>query len=198
MEIDMKFRSFINEKNEEIKKDKFTEFYEKIVNKLEKSGWEQIRGDNDPYSSISKKFTRKGLSLIPDVIELDQYNAILNARISGKILKNIELEDLTQLENIIDSRGGFIKKETFTTLQEIFKEFGKVKFKENNTFILSINDDMFNEPGLKKINDKVLVDSPKIGGITWDDAPAWNPEILDGKFIDEILNSGDKELYFSI
>jgi hypothetical protein len=142
MEIDMKFRSFINEKNEEIKKDKFTEFYEKIVNKLEKSGWEQIRGDNDPYSSISKKFTRKGLSLIPDVIELDQYNAILNARISGKILKNIELEDLTQLENIIDSRGGFIKKETFTTLQEIFKEFGKVEFDEYNTFILSINDDI--------------------------------------------------------
>ena len=119
-----------------------TEFYEKIVNKLEKSGWEQIRGDNDPYSSISKKFTRKGLSLIQDVIELDQYNAILNARISGKILKNIELEDLTQLENIIDSRGGFIKKETFTTLQEIFKEFGKVEFDEYNTFILSINDDI--------------------------------------------------------
>ena len=46
------------------------------------------------------------------------------------------------LENIIDSRGGFIKKETFTTLQEIFKEFGKVEFDEYNTFILSINDDI--------------------------------------------------------
>lgn len=31
---------------------------------------------------------------------------------------------------------------------------------------------IFNEPGLKRINDKVLVDSPKIGAITWDDAPA--------------------------
>lgn len=57
---------------------------------------------------------------------------------------------------------------------------------------------IFNEPGLKRINDKVLVDSPKIGEITWDDASARNPEILDGKFIDEILNSGNKELYFSI
>lgn len=87
--------------------DKFSIVYRSLIEDMKKAGWEQIRGDNDPYASISKKFTRKGLSLIQDVIELDQYNAILNARISGKILKNIELQDLDQLRSIIKDNGGF-------------------------------------------------------------------------------------------
>lgn len=80
----------------------------------------------------------------------------------------------------------------------MFKEFGKVRFKENTTFVLYINDDMFNKVGLERINDKVLADSPKIGGITWNDAPPYDCEILNDKFIDEILDSDNKELSFSI
>ena len=87
--------------------DTYCEEYMKLTDKLIKAGWKQILGDADPYSNITKKFIRLNFHTLPDVIEINFWTGIMDARIGGKKYLNFEMESIGQLEQIIRINHGF-------------------------------------------------------------------------------------------